>query len=180
MSLIKRSGCSQLTLALEHGNQYMLKKAMNKNLNLKAALKVFKLAAKHDVNVLIFVITGYPYETLKRFNKGMKFLKEVTKLGPNFNGLVFIAQPYPGTELLKLCRRKGYLRPPPGISYKHFDNFVIRRDLMSTNSVVSIETPDFDKDEVLRRQQTIMDLFKVNRKLMKKKRLPRAGVELVS
>lgn len=177
MSLIKRSGCSQLTLALEHGDQEMVEKVMNKHLNLKVAMKIFKMAAKHDINVLIFVITGYPNETLKRFNRGMKFLKDVTKLGPNFNCLVFIAQPYPGTKLLKLCRQKGYLIPPPGVSYKHFDNFVVRRDLMSTGSVVSIETPDFSKNEVLRRRKAIMDLFEVNRKLIKKKRLPRAGVE---
>jgi magnesium-protoporphyrin IX monomethyl ester (oxidative) cyclase len=179
MNLIKRSGCSQLTLALEHGDQEMVSKVMNKALNLEVAMKVFKMAAKHGVNVLIFVITGYPEETLKRFNRGIKFLKQVSKLGPNFNCLVFLAQPYPGTNLLKQCIQKGYLRPPPGVSYKHFDNFVVRRDLMSTGSVVSIETPDFDKDEVLRRQKIIMELFELNRKLMKKNRLPRAGVGMV-
>jgi hypothetical protein len=51
---------------------------------------------------------------------------------------------------------------------------------MSTGSVVSIETPDFGKDVVLQRQKAIMDLFEINRKLMKKKRLPRAGVEILS
>jgi radical SAM superfamily enzyme YgiQ (UPF0313 family) len=176
MKIIKKSGCSQLTLALEHGDQEMVKKVMNKNLNVNVAMKVFKMAAKHDVNVLIFVIAGFPQETLKRFNRGIKFLKKVKKLGPNFNCLVFIAQPYPGTELLKLCREKGYLRPPPGVSYECFDNFVVRRDLMSTGSVVSIETPDFDKNEVLRRQKVIWDLFEDNRRLMKK-RLAKAGVK---
>lgn len=160
MALITRSGCSELTLALEHGDQEMVAKVMNKKLDLETAFGVFQLAAKYDVMVNIFVIVGYPGETTERFENSLAYLRRVKNLGVRANCLAFLAQPYPGTELLKECREEGYLRPPPGVSYADFDNFLIRRDLMSTGNVVSIETPDFDESEVRRRQAVVQAIFK--------------------
>jgi hypothetical protein len=168
MGLIKRSGCSELTLALEHGDQEMVANVMNKKLNLDTAFEVFTLAAKHQVTTLLFIIVGYPGETKQRFENCYRYIEKVKALGGNFKCLAFIAQPYPGTELLELCRQKDYLRPPPGVTYEDFDNFLVRRDLMSTGSVVSIETPDFDETEVRRRQAAILALLPPKKKKKKK------------
>lgn len=159
MALIKRSRCTELTLALEHGDQEMVSTFMKKRLDLDVAYDVMSLAAKHQVNTNIFIIVGYPGETRDKFDNCVRYLRKVKALGGHVTTLAFIAQPYPGTELLAECRARGYLRPPPGITYENFDNFLERRDLMSTGSVVSIETPDFDREEVLARQAEIKALF---------------------
>ena len=74
-------------------------------------------------------------------------------LGGNMSVCANIAQPYPGTRLFKQCKEQGLLTDP------NSDNFLIRRDLMSTAHSVSVTTPDFDAREVMRRRAAVQRLF---------------------
>ena len=83
IKLIKQSNCSSITLALEHGDQEMLK-IMNKKLNLETAYNVIKMLVKHGIPLIgLFVIVGYPGETRERFNNSLTYLKKLRKLGKN-------------------------------------------------------------------------------------------------
>jgi radical SAM superfamily enzyme YgiQ (UPF0313 family) len=151
--LIKRSRCEQIVLALEHGDQEMLR-IMDKRLDLDKAFEVIKGLVREGVPFIgLFVIVGYPGETRERYLKSLKYLKKIKALGGNILVCVNIAQPYPGTRLLKQCLEKGYIRNT------HIDNFLMRKDMMGTGYHVSITTPDFDEAEVLRRRDEILHLF---------------------
>ena len=151
--LMKRSNCMELVLALEHGDPELLG-IMNKKLDLEKARQVIELCAKSGIpRVTLFVIVGYPGETPERFKNSLSYLKSIRKLGRNLNVCVNYAQPYPGTRLLARCRAEGYVDDPD------IDNFLVRRDLMSTAHVVSITTPDFDGKEVRRRKDKIINIF---------------------
>jgi anaerobic magnesium-protoporphyrin IX monomethyl ester cyclase len=151
--LIKRSNCGEIVLALEHGDSEMLQ-IMNKRLNLDKVFTIVEQLVKYKIpKITLFAIAGYPGETKERFLSGLSFLNRIRKLGGNTFLWVNIAQPYPGTKLLARCRREGY------ITDEHFDNFLIRRDLMSTGYTVWIETPDFDAREVLRRKSILLGSF---------------------
>jgi radical SAM superfamily enzyme YgiQ (UPF0313 family) len=88
---------------------------------------------------MLFFIVGYPGETLDRYTRGVEFCRRLRGLGAG-RFEVFIAKPYPGTELLEICREHEYLRYPD-VEY-----------LVFTMDTVAIETPDFDAREVLRRR----------------------------
>lgn len=151
--LIKKANCSSIILALEHGDQEMIR-TMDKNLDLDKAFNVIQLLVKHGVsNITIFLIVGYPGETQERFQNSVKYLKKIRALGDNITVCVNIAQPYPGTKLLARCIAEGYIKD------KDFDNFLKRRDFTSSRHFVAVTTPDFDTEEVLHRKETLEKIF---------------------
>jgi len=137
--LAKDSGCRCLFLALEHGDEEM-RADMRKRLENEAVENAVRWAAAADMPVMLFFIVGYPGETLERYERGVEFCRRLRGLGAR-RFEVFIAKPYPGTELLEICREHEYLR------YPDVENLVFNMD------TAAIETPDFDAAEVLRRRE---------------------------
>jgi anaerobic magnesium-protoporphyrin IX monomethyl ester cyclase len=175
IELIVKSNCTEIVLALEHGDPEMLQ-IMNKQLDLDKAFSVIEQLIRYRIpKIGLFVIVGYPEETSERFLKGLNYLKKVRGLGGNIWISVNIAQPYPGTKLLTRCWREGY------ITDKHFDNFLVRKDLMSTTHTVWITTPDFDAQKVLRRKDLLEECFDHTAKwrTVVKKLLPPKAVNMV-
>ncbi len=151
--LAKRSRCREIVLALEHGSPTMLS-IMNKRLALENAHQVIEWCVRYEIpKVTLFIITGYPGETNEIFQESQRYLQSIRKLGNNIRVWVNIAQPYPGTDLLARCRVEGHIDDPD------FENFLVRRDLMSTAHCVPLTTPDFDANEILRRKMEIELLF---------------------
>lgn len=152
VGLARRSNCRCITLALESGDPEMLD-IMNKRLDLGKAFQVLQWCAKHKIpRINLFYMVGYPGETAARFERGVAYLREITRLGGNTNLHINIAQPYPGTRLLERCLAEGYIRDPA------FADFLVRRDLMSSWHTVSIVTQDFDMEEIARRLR-VLDSF---------------------
>ena len=151
--LIKRSNCKEIVVALEHGDREMLH-LMNKKLDPDKAYDVMRMLVEQGIpHITIFVIVGYPGESRERFLKGLAYLKRIKALGGSVSVWVNIAQPYPGTRLLQRCKEAGYLSDPS------IDNFLVKRNLMSTKHFVPITTPDFDAQEVLHRKRMIQEVF---------------------
>jgi len=158
ISLMKLSRCNDLVLALEHGDAEMLD-IMEKKLSLDKAYEVVSTCVASGIDhINIFVIVGYPGETQGRFESGITFLRRLRDLGSNIDICANIAQPYPATRLLARCRAEGY------VEGRDFDNFLVRRDLMSTAYGVPITTPDFNVREVMRRRELIWEVFHPERR----------------
>ena len=150
ISLMKRSGCESIILALEHGDPEMLR-IMNKKLDLDVAFQTITWCVKYNIpSIMVFIIVGYPGETREHFERSWKYINRIQLLSKSVSISPNIAQPYPGTKLLERCRSSGY------ISDENIDNFLIRRDVMSTFGMVSITTPDFDASEVRRRHYLLL------------------------
>ena len=175
IELIVRSNCTEIVLALEHGDPEMLR-IMNKQLDLDKAFHVIEQLIRYRIpKIGLFVIVGYPGENQERFTRGLSYLQRIRSLGDNIYICANIAQPYPGTKLLARCRREGY------ITDQHFDNFLVRKDLMSTTHTVWITTPDFDTQEVLHRKDLLERCFDHTAKWRRvvKKLLPSQAVNVV-
>lgn len=130
--LMKKSGCEQLNVALESGNSTVLK-AMNKKVDLKMAAEVVKYCRKYKINILAFLMVGYPGETKKTFQETLAFLKRLRSMGLK-KIAPFIVNPHRGTLLYEDCKQKGYLRNS--------------EDAVFNSDVVCIETEDFDAQDV--------------------------------
>lgn len=153
IGLMKLSGCESIILALEHGDPEMLH-IMNKKLDLDVAFQTITWCVKYGIpSIMVFIIVGYPGETRKHFEQSWKYINRIQSLSKNISISPNIAQPYPGTRLLERCRSSGY------INDENIDNFLIRRDVMSTFGMVSITTPDFDASEVLRRHYLLLTMM---------------------
>jgi phosphonoacetaldehyde methylase len=138
---MKEAGCRKLSLGLENASPEVLQ-MMNKKLDLDKVAEVVKICGKLKIKTLLYYIVGYPGETGDRFQRGLKFCRKLRKLGAD-NFTSYIAKPYPGTQLDRYCRERGYLTN---------DNL---EDEIILGECVTIVTEDFDREEVLRRQMVI-------------------------
>ena len=150
IDLMKRSNCKRIVLSLEHGDKEMLK-IMNKRLNIEKAFEVIGMFTANKIPLILFLIAGYPGETLERFNNGIAFLKRVKKLGGDVSAAQNTTRVYPGTRLLMRLKSECY------ITDDNFDNFLIRKDIISEEA--HITTSDFDEKEVVRRINLIEKIF---------------------
>lgn len=152
--LMVASGCSEIVLALEHGDPEMLA-LMDKRLDLGRVFQVLEQLVRHDMpSIILFVIVGYPGETVQRFENSLATLRKIRRLvGRRVQACVNIAQPYPGTRLLENCRANGWLVDPAA------HDFLNSRQVMATTHTVHIVTPDFDQAEVLHRVRRIEAIF---------------------
>lgn len=174
IALIKKSNCTHLVLALEHGDAEMLG-IMNKKLDLGKAAAVIEACARIGIpEISLFVIVGYPGETRGRFENGLKFLRRFRDLPGKITLVANMAQPYPGTKLLARCFKEGL------ITDRNIANFLVRKDLFSTAHTVSITSRDFDAQEVLRRRKSVAELLDPKWKRLLKQLLPWRVIAYVS
>jgi magnesium-protoporphyrin IX monomethyl ester (oxidative) cyclase len=130
---IKKSGCYQLNLALESGNQYVLDNIIKKPLKLEKAKQLIKYAQKIGLDVGIFLIIGMPGETKEQMWDSFRLAEELEIYSP----FISIATPYPGSELYDVCRDEKYI--PDDFS---LDNLFIRSFSISTKDWTGEELKD--------------------------------------
>jgi len=105
LSLIKKSGCEVLFLAVESGDQDTLKNIVNKPLDLQKAKEIINVCRKLKIKTQAFFVIGLVGETIESMNKSMGFAKRL-----NVDRIsIAVATPYPGTRLYDICKEKGFL-----------------------------------------------------------------------
>jgi len=128
---MKASGCVQVNLAVESGNQNVLKNIMSKPVKLSTVKSLVNHCRKIDLPVSAFLIVGMPGETIEQMWDSIRFVKKLGIYHPHIS----VATPYPGTDLYDICKEKGYLKPD--FSY---DDLFIRS--------FSITTPQWDSEQL--------------------------------
>lgn len=98
--LMKKSGCTHITLAPESGSQKILKKIFMKNIELNQIIKIIKWSNKIGIKTAAYILIGAPQETTDDISLTEDYIKKLAK-----NGLdelaVFPVIPYPETEIAK-------------------------------------------------------------------------------
>jgi len=158
MDVISRSNCLSISIGLEHGDGDVLK-IMRKKLSLEKVEQIVSFAHKYNIFINIFIIYGYPGENRERFEKGLIFYSHLKKIAPKINFLFFLAQPYPGTKLYERCLKEGYIK-------EDFFSSIEKVSRFSTTSTCWINTPDFDKEELLRREKELVKTLTPNKNII--------------
>jgi anaerobic magnesium-protoporphyrin IX monomethyl ester cyclase len=136
---IKKSGCKQLTLAIESGNQNVLSNVIKKNTSLDDMLEIARYCYQLHIRTNAFYVIGFPGETLDdmrdTINLALRLLHEYDIL-PN----LFVATPLYGTELYNICLEKGYI-----------DHSLSSQELANATQVFGnplIETDSFSLEDI--------------------------------
>ncbi|MDD5216758.1 MAG: radical SAM protein [Candidatus Omnitrophica bacterium] len=102
IAIMKKSGCYAIHLGIESGNNDILKK-IRKNITIEEALSACKTIKKHNIELHVFYMIGFPQETEQTLMDTLEKMKR-TKC----DTLIYsIFTPYPGTEAFDLCKQQG-------------------------------------------------------------------------
>jgi radical SAM superfamily enzyme YgiQ (UPF0313 family) len=101
---MSESGCYQVCFGLESGDQRVLDKLLNKNLNLSKVEPCINAAKKAGLSVHLFLMVGFPGETLEEMERTIAYAK---MLGPD-SCSISIFTPLPGTSLYKYAYDNDY------------------------------------------------------------------------
>ena len=105
LKLMRESGCEMLNLAIESGDEYILNSVINKNQSIDQVREVAENC--HDLGIVTngYFVIGMPGETENSIIKSIEFAKSL----PLRDVGVFIATPFPGTQLFEDGIKEGYL-----------------------------------------------------------------------
>lgn len=126
---LKNAGVSVVTLAIESGNQRILRDVIHKPLKLEMVEKAIKYLRKYNMYIKGMFVIGLPGETIKDIEITMDFIHKT-----EFNWVdIFIASPIAGSELYNICKDNNYI-------VGEIDNFNFCKG--------NIETPEFKPEQI--------------------------------
>lgn len=100
LDTMQRSGCYEIAVGIESGNQGILND-MNKGTTIELIRKKVNLINKYNINVIGFIMVGYPSETAETIEESRKLALELPLLRVSLTRFI----PLPGTpvteELIK-------------------------------------------------------------------------------
>ena len=105
LAMMKRSGCYEITMAIESGNQTVLNDLIRKPLKLDKVREINNAARELGIFRLSYFIIGFPGETREQIMDTIRFAREL-RLDL---GVIFIYNPLPGSELFEECLNRGYI-----------------------------------------------------------------------
>jgi len=103
-----KTGCTDLTIGVESGDQDTLDKIIRKKLNLSDVVETAKLCYNAKIALSAFFVIGFPGETEKKIQKTINFAAMLYKKY-NVQPLLMLATPLPGTKLYHDVIHQGYL-----------------------------------------------------------------------
>ena len=107
VKLMKESGCFEVTLAFESGDQEVLDNIIHKPLDLSRAGEAVKNLRGHDIDIHAYFIIGFPGETRQQIKNSFRLANKYRLDKPYF----FAFTPLPGSELYAECVAKGIYDP---------------------------------------------------------------------
>lgn len=122
IDLMKASGCTRLNFPVESGSQRVLNEVIRKPLNLSKAKSLIAYCKKIKLDHGMFLVIGMPGETIPDIWQSFRFAAACGVYDPHIS----IATPYPGTQLLEICREEGLLKSEYSLDDLFIRSFMIK------------------------------------------------------
>ncbi len=127
------SGCYKLFMAVESGDEYVLKHIIRKPLKLKNVLPLARKIRSLGIEMESFFVVGMPGETKEQLKQTFRFARQLDA----DNTLYFYANPIPGSPLYEESIKHQYIS-------KEFDYTKLRV------STANLNTPQMSAEELER------------------------------
>ena len=138
---MKQSGCYSLFFAIESADPYVLKNIMRKPVKVERIAPLVKTARGLGIEVHGLFVIGLPGETREQIQRTVDFADNT-----DFDYVTFsIATPYPGTRLLDVCRKQGWLIEPYEYSTLKFGRGNIRTDQFDPDYLETVRREAWDR-----------------------------------
>jgi anaerobic magnesium-protoporphyrin IX monomethyl ester cyclase len=105
LELMKRSGCTQISLSVESGSKRVLKEIIRKPLNLEIIPPIVKKCKEIGIDISANFVIGFPGETWEDLRETFRFAEE-----NEFDLVHFhVATPLPKTDLYQIAKNNNLL-----------------------------------------------------------------------
>ncbi len=137
LSLMKQSGCYELTLAVESGDPDVLREIINKPLDPAEARRAAARIKDHGIETAGYFIIGFPGETRRQVENTLSLAVEL-----NLDRVyIFMYTPLPGTPLAEEAIRQGMVRED--FDFEKENNYFLP----------SVKMPDLSWEELIKMQR---------------------------
>jgi magnesium-protoporphyrin IX monomethyl ester (oxidative) cyclase len=106
LGLMKASGCYDVIMAFESGDQQVIDNIIQKPLDLSKGKEIVEKVSAHGIDSRAFFIIGFPGETKQQIMNTVNYEKSL----PLDKTYTFIFTPLPGTEMYEEALAKGLFR----------------------------------------------------------------------
>ncbi len=110
LKLLEKSGCRELGIGVESGNQTFLN-LMNKAITIEQVIKQNKRLAAYPFAIKYTFIIGFPTETKEDIDKTVKLALNLANDNPNAWTRISGYMPFPGTEMYDFAIKHGFCPP---------------------------------------------------------------------
>jgi len=148
LALMKKSGCYELTLAVESGDPYVLKNIIRKPLDPDQAREAARRIKDHGIETAGYFIIGFPGETKDQVRRTLDLAVSLAL----DRVYIFMYTPLPGTPLAEQAVAEGLVRD--GFDFERENNYFMP----------SVKLPDLAWEELVRMQRRAF--WKSNLRLM--------------
>ena len=141
---MRNSGCKSLTIGVESGDQRSLDEGVHKGLSLSDVEEFASRCRAVKLPLKAFYILGFPGEDVKSMNRTVEYALRLLD-EYDVEPINFIATPIYGTELYRICSKRGYL--PKEISPQSLSESTVSdgRSLISTEEFTSDDVERLSK-----------------------------------
>jgi radical SAM superfamily enzyme YgiQ (UPF0313 family) len=105
VKLLRRAGCVRLHIGIESGSETLRKNVLHRTFTNQQVQEAFRLVRQQGIRTVAFNMIGLPYETEADILQTIELNRAVR---PD-RVQVAVFHPYPGTELLAVCRQEGWM-----------------------------------------------------------------------
>jgi len=96
---LKNWGCGNISIGIESGDEYILKKVTKSKTSRKLSIETIKKLIQEGISVSITCVIYFPYNNGRDFNRTLRFLMKLKFIYPKLSINCTILMPIPGTEI---------------------------------------------------------------------------------
>lgn len=111
LSLVKRSGCTQILIGAETGNDGILREIIGKHAAVKDTYEFVKVLKKLEIMPLLSTMVGFPYGDGTDYRDTIGMISRCKNIYRKTKAMLFFYTPYPGTPLYAYAVKSGF-KPP--------------------------------------------------------------------
>jgi len=103
IQILKEMGCVSISMGIEHGNEYIRKNIMNRNMSDETIIKNFNLVKSYGIRTSAYNIIGFPYETRETIFETIELNRNANPDGFSVNYI----HPYKNIPIRKIFEKHG-------------------------------------------------------------------------
>ena len=103
--LLKKMNVSNINVGLEHGNEKYRREVLKRSMSNQLIISALKILNNANIPVTVNNIMGFPDETRDLVFDTINLNRSIKSATIN----AYLYNPYPGTALYEVCKKKGYL-----------------------------------------------------------------------